>query len=216
MLWLSHVQSSPVLRSGAAAIWTAILMFALLASPSVVAGEKAKASDANLSNEMAELFDLYCLQNYPDIEAMDRLAMRRGDTALSSEDLPMPGKKWAVKTATGQSVISGVAGPPGGCSVRRMTPQGLPDPGPFIRALTAWTQAHHLKLEGWVEPMRLPGMTNFGRVIVDEAGNRVEAIIISIITFRPGQPQSLPGPSDDGSRVEVYLGRGRPTLPVPK
>ena len=206
----------PVSRCALTAGWICTFMFAVLLAQSETKAEEAKASDANLSSEMAELFDLYCLQNYPDIVSMDRLARQRGDTALLEADLPTPGKMWIARTATGRSVVSGMAGPLGGCSVRRMTPQGLPDTGPFLRVVNAWIDAHHLKFQGWAEPMRLTGMTTTAGIIGDEAGNRVEIVMLSIVTLRPGEPQTLAAPGDDGSRVEVYLGRGRPTLPVPK
>ena len=214
MRWRACVRF-PVSRYARTAAWIAICMFVVLLALNEAKAEEPRTSDTGLSSEMAELFDLYCLKSYPDIDAMDRLAMQRSDMALPAADLPAPGKMWIAKTATGRSVVSGMAGPPGGCSVRRMTPGGLPDTRPFIRALNLWTEAHHLKFQAG-EPMKLPGMIISGGAIVDEAGNRIEAIMLSIVTLRPGEPQTLAAPGDDGSRVEVYLGRGRPTLPVPK
>lgn len=53
-------------------------------------------------------------------------------------------------------------------------------------------------------------------VALDEARNRVEVFTLSIIDFKHYRPTGLADAGEDGPGVEVYLGRGTPTLPRPK
>lgn len=55
----------------------AIAMFAVLAALGEAEAKPRKVSTPTISRELAELFDLYCLQSFPDIDAMSKLADQR-------------------------------------------------------------------------------------------------------------------------------------------
>jgi hypothetical protein len=107
-----------------------------------------------------------------------------------------------------------MAGPPGGCSVRRLTQNGLADTGPVMRVLQALAKPRGLTLLA-AQPMLLHDVKIAGVVARDQSGNRVELFTLSIFTFHGQPPAELMESGDDGRSVVIYLGRGASTLPLP-
>lgn len=186
----------------------------LLAAPGGLKANESKAIAPDLANEVANLFDLYCLKRYPDLDAMGTLALQRGDEALPAKGLPKPGKVWAVRGPSARSVVSAMAGPSGGCSVRRMSPVGLADTHPFLRVLDAFAKAHSLTLLA-AEPMLLSDVKIAAVSARDQSGSQVELFTVAIFNFRGHRPADLADAGEDGPGLEIYLGRGANTLPEP-
>lgn len=186
----------------------------MLGSPFVLKADEPKGIAPGIPDEMANLFDLYCLKAFPNLHAVEALASQRGDEALSAMGLPKPVQVWADRGPSGRSIISAMAAPPGGCSVRRMTPNGLTDTRPFIGVLHAFANANGLTLL-FPEPMLLSKAKIFGVVAQDQSGRQIELFIVSTFDDRDYRPAELAEIGEDAPGVEIYLGRGRSTLPRP-
>jgi hypothetical protein len=165
--------------------------------------------------EAAELFDLYCLQRYPDFDAMVALARQRGDVSLSAAGMPDPGKVWATSGPSGRAIIRATVKPNGGCSVQRVVAARPFSIAPLTRVLATYKKVHRLTLKG-SGPLLLPGQMNVEDLTaVDPAGRQTGTFSIATMHYDDHLPHPMAGIDGTDGGWTVIFGRDGATMPWP-
>ena len=101
------------------------------------------------AQEMAGIFNLFCLRAFPDDRAIDAAAARDKLTAMSPAQVRQylhddPGRGWYDRTSLATYVITIEHPPVRACAVRRMTGSGFSTAAPYLAAVNAYAATRGL------------------------------------------------------------------------
>jgi hypothetical protein len=96
---------------------------------------------------MAALYDEICLRTFPDDAAVDALMKAKGAKPMTPEEVKVtlnedPGRGWLVPDGDRTIEVTVEMPPYPACVVRRMTPSGFSDLGPYQAVAEPFRQSH--------------------------------------------------------------------------
>jgi hypothetical protein len=101
------------------------------------------------AQEMADIFNVFCLRAFPDDRAIDAAAAQDKLTAMSPAQVKQylhddPGRGWYDRTSLATYAITIEHPPVRACAVRRMTGSGFSTAAPYLAAVNAYAATRGL------------------------------------------------------------------------
>ncbi len=196
---------------------TAILL-TLLTAISFPA-QQARAYDANpqaAAEEMARFFSLFCLERFPDKDAMDTLAkqmkfkgMNYGELKRYQKDTL--GAGWYYTADSTLYVITVENSPQDSCSVRHMTPEGIPSAYSYTETLKNFASAKKGKLfKALVNAQKTADgsdVRSYSNFMEDSAGKQRELFMLVLTDYHGKVPQEWIDDAQKQRGVEIRMER---------
>lgn len=162
------------------------------------------------AQEMADLFESYCLKRFPDDAAVSTAAVADGLVALTEAEVKGilkddPGRGWYKQTDFARYTITVESPPYHTCAVRRMSDVGIDDVKPYIADVNHWMDGHGAQMvkSGAVKQPAGPGIDSsmFPFIAMNPATQQPMAVFIVVLTNYHGH-YAGPGVTS-GPGVEV-------------
>ena len=192
------------------------LVLGLLAGAPAVAAHHAgpPAVGAKAAEELAALWRDVCLEAFPGEDAVTALAARRRFRVMTELEAQAylhgaAGRGWYYRTPRADYAVLVQREDAPSCSVRRMTPNGLPSAHAYFAARDGWVASRPGTLQA-LDPQQGtgPGGTEsegIGSALVDPSG-RTTDVFLAVVTEYHGRYHGHDAPSARGGPgVEVRL-----------
>lgn len=198
----------------ATAVRYSLLICAALSAAPALAQDQAPAGVAATvpDEELSSLYDAFCLQAFPDENALSALAEQKGAAVMTAQEVIAllhqdPGHGWQLRTTTGHYQISIETGAYHACAIRRMTPSGVSGVKNYIAAVNAYVAAHGGTLAN-IAPQKgvLPngiGVSVYGSSMSMADGAATDTFGVILSNYHSHPPANLTEEAAGGVGVEV-------------
>lgn len=172
------------------------------------------AADPTVANELAEMFSSFCIEKFPDNDAVAALADSKKAQVMTPGQVQQflhedPGHGWSIQTPTGLYFITIEEPPYNTCAVRRMTPVGIPTVKVYKDAVDRYVASKNGKLlpvqNAHVKGPGISDISAYSSPMLDSNGKLAESFILFLTNYHSQVPPYYKVDAQDGIGVEVRM-----------